>query len=258
MKKGNIIASVLILSIMLMGAGYAYWTDSAKVTNTVNSGNMNVEFVNVSEICPSIHIPVIGNLEIGSNYVKSSINLDDPKTITVTVDNLYPGTGVLYAAKFENKGTIPAVIESVEVNFTEDNELLKNNLIVLGGFVQMRPYKIFGRIVYEPVGGGVFPEVIHRHPIEYGPCNLKDLEANLNKMLKGKTLKPGDYVLFDIPEEYKNGIADILNYEGIEGYNPDENNCIIMGLPKTKSDQNNLKKQSIQFQIKLNFKQFNA
>jgi predicted ribosomally synthesized peptide with SipW-like signal peptide len=252
MKKGNIIASVLILSIMLMGAGYAYWTDSAKVTNTVNSGNMNVEFVNVSETCPLIHLPNIGNLEKDSDYVESSINLDDSKTITVTVDNLYPGTGVLYAAKFENKGTIPAVIESVEVNFTEDNELLKDNLIVLGGFVQIRPSKC------EIVDSGAFPTITHLSPIEFGPCNLKDLETNLNNMLKGKRLEPGDYVLFDIPKKDKNDIAAILDAEGIDGYKPEENNCIIMGLPKTKGDQNNLKNQHIQFQIKLNFKQFNA
>ncbi len=253
MKKSKIIASILILSIMLMGAGYAIWTDSAKITNTVNSGNMNVEFVSTSETCPLIHLPNIGNLEIGSDYVESSINLDEPKTITVTVDNLYPGTGVLYAAKFENKGTIPAVIENVEVNFTEDNELLKDNLIVLGGFVQIRPSD-----KCKIVGHGAFPTIAHLFPIEYGPCNLKDLEANLNKMLKGKRLEPGDYVLFDIPDEDKDGIAAILGDNGIEGYNPKENNCIIMGLPKTKGDQNNLKNQHIQFQIKLNFKQFNA
>lgn len=251
MKKGKIIAAALVIASMLIGAGYAQWTDTLKIGNTVNTGNLNVEFVKTEGSC--ITFPNIFNLELNSNYVESNIDPTDKKTVTVTVNNLYPGSGVLYSAKFENLGTIPAKIKSVDVEFPQDNQLLKDNLFVVGGFIQMRPNNS-GIPVPVRGGAGTFPTFWNG--IAKGQYHLKDLEANLNDVLVGKVLKPHDYILLDIPEENKNDIANLLTNEGIEGFDPTTHNCVIMGLPKTNKDQNALQNQSIQFKIRLNFEQW--
>ena len=232
MKKYKIIASALLAGSIFVGAGYAAWTDQLNINNTVSTGNMNVEFIDANAIFP---------LEPYGNYVQTSINQTDPKTVVVTIDNLYPGTGALYASVFENKGTIPAVVDYVEVNFTQDNQLLKDKLVAVGGFLQARGSNI--------VDGGIFPGIFNNH------YYLKDLQANLNTMLHNKRLEPGDKILLDIPDANKNDIKNILDQEGIDGYNPADNNCIIMGLPKAVG--NNLEQQKAVFKIKLHFKQHN-
>lgn len=236
MKKTKFIALALVIVTTLMGVGYAQWRDTLKIESTVNSGNLNVEFVQHGSL-----FPYIKTLEGNSQYVDAHIAQTDSKTVAVTVDKLYPGSGVLYGIEFKNTGSIPAKIKSVTVDFTRDNNLLKNNLTVVGGFMQISSNGMI-------VNGGVFPSSLKSY-------YLKDLQGNLNEMLKDIVLQPGDYIVFDIPQEKKNDISNILKNEGIEGFNPDQDNCIIMGLPN--SVDNTLQKQSIQFSIKLNFKQFN-
>lgn len=45
MKKTKFIALALVIVTTLMGVGYAQWRDTLKIESTVNSGNLNVEFV---------------------------------------------------------------------------------------------------------------------------------------------------------------------------------------------------------------------
>ena len=48
MRKPKFLALALVVAIMLMGAGYAQWTDVLTIENTVTTGDMNVEFVDQS------------------------------------------------------------------------------------------------------------------------------------------------------------------------------------------------------------------
>lgn len=45
MKKAKLLAGVLAASMTLLGTGYAYWSDQLKVTATVSTGNLEVNYV---------------------------------------------------------------------------------------------------------------------------------------------------------------------------------------------------------------------
>ncbi len=45
MKNKKFLAMILVLSMMLMGAGYAAWTQSFDVEATVNTGELKVVYV---------------------------------------------------------------------------------------------------------------------------------------------------------------------------------------------------------------------
>ena len=49
MNKKKFLIGALIASASLMGLGYAAWTDSLTITNTVKSGSFGVKFIDISE-----------------------------------------------------------------------------------------------------------------------------------------------------------------------------------------------------------------
>lgn len=229
MKKTRILALAVIVAVMLMGAGYAAWTDRLTINNTVGTGELKVEFVD-DEV-----FPLIGDFDYTleeNNYIESSINQNDPKTTTVTISNMYPGNLVFYEALFENKGTIPAVVSGVDVKFTTPNKPLQDNLHVWGGFIHFDKnwnYK----------GGNWFN------------TRLGNLDMALNRVLANERMEPGDKIVFDIPDEYK----DDLQADTEGAYDPSKGKCIQFHLPGSVGDS--LEKQSTTFTIELNFKQHN-
>jgi hypothetical protein len=48
MKKRRFIAGVLVLSMLLMGTGYAYWTKKLDITTTATTGKLDVKFTDLS------------------------------------------------------------------------------------------------------------------------------------------------------------------------------------------------------------------
>jgi len=105
------IIAVITIAIMLLGTGYAYWTETLTIDNTVSTGYLDVRFIDAnawdydnSEVFPSR----------GSNLVIAHKTIAaDGQSITLTVENLYPGAGASLDFLIENKGTIPAKIWTV-------------------------------------------------------------------------------------------------------------------------------------------------
>lgn len=48
MKKRRFIVGILVLSMILLGTGYAYWTHSLHVTTTATTGDLNVKFLDLT------------------------------------------------------------------------------------------------------------------------------------------------------------------------------------------------------------------
>lgn len=251
MKKTRVIAAALMAAVISAGAGYAAWTDTLNINTTASTGTMNVEFTK-GLLAP-------GKANLGT-YVTSTLN-QSAKVVDVTLSNMYPGSGLLYSLQFENLGSIPVTIDNVKIEWDNSNDpafesLMKDKMVAVGGFVQTRP----GRLL--PVDGNILPTL---NAIGQNKYHLKDLEKNLNDMLVNKTMQVGDKILFDIPQDYKDEIAGVLTNEGIEGFNPDEQNCLVMGLPLS-ADNNSMSKdlttdlkvqKTLKFKIIINFKQFN-
>lgn len=107
MKKAKFMALALAGAITLMGAGYASWTDSLTITNTVKTGELSTNFVTTGTGAPTV-------TQLNDNGASAYVNVQPvtaaAKTLDMVVTNLYPGAGFQFSARFNNDGTIPAVI----------------------------------------------------------------------------------------------------------------------------------------------------
>lgn len=116
MKKIKILALTLMLSFMLIGSGYASWNDKLVVANTVETGEMKLNFIKDADY-PKTK---------GSEFTipKVIINDSNKKIAEVKLTNLYPDSFAAFKLKAANLGTIPARISDLSVKFSGDTLLL--------------------------------------------------------------------------------------------------------------------------------------
>ncbi len=122
MKKSRFIALIMVVAMMLMGAGYAQWTDLLTVEAEVCTGDMNVEFTGEGGTW------VWCNGEI-SEWATTTYTSIDGKTETITYGNIYPGAKLEYLTKIKNTGTIPVEIEQVMINPIECEECVLDEFL---------------------------------------------------------------------------------------------------------------------------------
>ena len=168
MKKGKIIASALLAGSIFIGAGYAAWTDQLNINNTVSTGILNVEFIK----------PHFSPTELSASpYVVIHPVARDAKTVSFTLDNLYPGAAYSTLTEVQNKGTIPVKFANATVSISGDNAV-KDNLFVN-----------FDCWIFDKDGN-------HTGTISPGQSNipLANLEGVLDSMLANLQLEPGAYI----------------------------------------------------------------
>ena len=134
MKRIGIICLALVLSLGVLGVGYAAWTDTLTISGTVTTGDVEWEIqgpiINGDPPTPGSldlncffdlydGVWVVMDKDVGS----TSVNITDPHTMTVTVDNAYPYYGNHIAFKVHGLGSIPLRIW--KVNFLVDNTVVK-------------------------------------------------------------------------------------------------------------------------------------
>lgn len=232
MKKSRVIVLALVVSLILMGVGYAAWTDRVVISNTVSTGELRVEFV---KSCIHPWAAEFDNVLSFPPYLDASIQ-HGAKTTTVTINNMYPGSTALYEAMIKNLGTIPTKIDKVDVTFSENtSQEIKDKLIVWGFIMHWRP----------DINGD--PYVVETRPVL--GVQLNNLEARLNSLLQNMGLKVGDFITFDADDAFKQVLKDNL-----KGYDPEVHNCLFFHLPISAG--NETESQSAQFDITFNFKQF--
>ena len=79
MKKTKSLALVLVVAIMMMGAGYAYWTEDLTINTTVDTGILDVTFEEPANIDDE-------NVDQPNADVSP-----DGHTMSVTFNDIYPG-----------------------------------------------------------------------------------------------------------------------------------------------------------------------
>jgi hypothetical protein len=151
MKKVKILIAVLVCSVMMMGVGYAWWNDSIMVATTANTGNMNMEFADGSQILNQSGY-ITSNFEFGTTTVVTGTvtergsktcplpegtwcgyshyhtdscyeqvtrdvteEIANNKDLRCTLNNLYPGAWVVLKVVVKNAGTIPVCFKDVEL-----------------------------------------------------------------------------------------------------------------------------------------------
>ncbi|GEM_PF-3782091 len=103
MKKIQYYTLILVLVLGALGAGYAAWYDEVKAEGTVNTGNIDVQFVEW-EWC------IDQDKDVATCDVEIS---EDGKTLTITISDYYPCAGGVVAFVIENKGSIPVKVSSL-------------------------------------------------------------------------------------------------------------------------------------------------
>jgi hypothetical protein len=125
MKKMRIMALGLIVSVALVGAGYAAWGNTITANTTLSTGHWEVVLED-SSCMPDAYATEEGNL------VKKYVNVVNPSivgnNVSFSFTNLHPGTTSTTKYHIINKGTIPAKIKGVTVELKDkDNKPIVRN-----------------------------------------------------------------------------------------------------------------------------------
>lgn len=234
MKKAKVLTLILIIAIMAMGAGYAYWSEVLVVKNTVTTGELNVQF---TKSCSTDYDNKFPGWQ---NYLGVSDQIvDNNHKIKFNITDIYPGSGAYLGFKIENMGTVPA------------KATITSNITAGAAIKDDFDYSIDSIILYKPVkktisvGNWEWDFVKIDVTGELGKIEADTFDefiAGLNARLGQYTLEPRGY--FEI-----NNVDKLLDgTEVATGYN--------IELPGSITDDA-LEVQSFNFDLLLKFDQVN-
>lgn len=122
MKKTRFLALVLVVAIMMMGAGYAYWKEELQINTTVKTGDLDFKF-NKAKVVMSEdtvqHSKAKGNAVMYEHY---------PHYLEVDLENLYPGAEFTIDFTLKNTGDMDAKVNNF--TFNAGNWELNDNLLL--------------------------------------------------------------------------------------------------------------------------------
>lgn len=116
MKKQSIAIIGVIAFVLAVAVGYALFSETLTVTGTASAqGTFDVEFTSVGQ-------PTCSGFSSTCDAQTLTNIPEDKNSLTITVNKLeYPGAYVEIPVTVTNKGTIPAILESIEeTGLTED------------------------------------------------------------------------------------------------------------------------------------------
>jgi hypothetical protein len=122
MKK-RFIACVVACAMLLMGTGFAYWTDLINLRATARTGYLDVDFVGAEEGSNNWQ-PIEGGLSGEDAYhsdTAPTATVVNGDNVTLNLDNFYPGHLQNFTATVENNGTLAAKLGKVKMTIGGDN-----------------------------------------------------------------------------------------------------------------------------------------
>lgn len=111
MKAKQLLAGVVLVGVMAMGAGYASWTKDMTASANVGTGSINY----------SISAPETSLSDNSKGYTWSKATVVGENVIQLNVNKIYPGVSLAYRFEIKNTGTSPI-------------ELLGGTSVDAGGF----------------------------------------------------------------------------------------------------------------------------
>lgn len=114
MKKQNIAIIGVVALVLAVAVGYALFSETITINGTATAkGNFDVEFTSVGTITKAGYTEV-NDANGDGRESNIAVISEDKNTLTVTVNKLaYPGAYVIIPVTITNKGSIPAVLESI-------------------------------------------------------------------------------------------------------------------------------------------------
>lgn len=223
---------------MLMGAGYASWTNTLTISNTVKTGNLDIKF-DQGNFSGFMYPNAISS---APNYITASaiINTENAHSMEINLNGLYPGSWAAFRVKGVNVGTIPAKLDSIDIKFGGNTDLLQD-------------------LTYE-TNVAIDPDGKNNKVSSFNSSGyLKDLASNLNNSLKNNKnmqLEPNGCFYIGVPQ---NGLYSNLNSSNNiqDGYIVIKFNETNKNGSQNNPNQNELQNKTLTFTMTINFKQFN-
>lgn len=109
MKRIGMIGTLLLVALLVLGVGFARWSDTLTIGGRVNTGSLKAEFDEVGSWDSEPE---------GKDYssIECVVDEDDPSVLHVTITNGYPSIDYYNAFDIVNSGTIPLHVDAVTVN----------------------------------------------------------------------------------------------------------------------------------------------
>ena len=188
MRKITTVALALVIAAVSMSLGYAYWTESLTINGNVNTGQLDMKWVDfhfgTHDIVPWAYAP-------SSPYVTSDVSVSgDRKVMYVTFSNLYPGAVIDWGGFGWNSGSIKAKFKQMRISVVSDlNNVADHLYVVPGGRFTPQTYVTWDRDGLLNLGQ-VFPSLYR--PVAWNENNVKflDLDDRINAGMTKFTLEP--------------------------------------------------------------------
>ena len=107
MKKTRFLVLALAVAVMMMGAGYAWWSETVVISSQVDTGYLDVEIESIATT-PDEGVSMTSNYD--NAYGTSA---------TLKFIDMYPGMGGTAVITFKNKSTMPVKLAK-DVEFIQD------------------------------------------------------------------------------------------------------------------------------------------
>ncbi len=110
MKKSRFLVLALVVAVMMMGAGYAAWTEQVTITNNVCTGELDVDLQDGGFVNTFSAAGVPDDTYATGDY---TVDATDANKATVSIEGLYPGAIVEVSIPVKNVGTLKAIEDNV-------------------------------------------------------------------------------------------------------------------------------------------------
>lgn len=173
MRKTKYLALVLVVAIMMMGAGYAYWTETLTIENTITTGELDFTFQNAKLISTSEWMDFDGESSV-------EVDTEDDNKVNIVLEDMYPGAEATFSFDLFNSGTMKAKLKNFVIsNFDQI------------GYFNVKSLKVNGT--------------------QFGPVALENLNSKLNDLNIDKGSIIEFEVTLEVVEANGSDIGENLN-----------------------------------------------
>lgn len=196
MKKTKLLALTLVVALMMMGAGYAYWTEALTIKTTVDTGDLNVVFNEPANVL---------NESIYQPNADCSV-YEGGKGMSINFLEVYPGLKNTIEFTLENHGTLGAYVDefrfapnSDRATYAKLDQILVNSVTV-GNATTGFSGTLKDALDYLSTGNGIFVDTtLDKGSNVYTPGSVKvTLELEFNPDADSVTLPENNLFGIDI------------------------------------------------------------
>lgn len=116
------ITAILVIALMAIGVGYAAWQEELTINTNVYTGKLSLVFKDTIEELDDAINDYSDKSRENSDYVTISGSIENNRVgnntsdLDLSVSGLYPGAEVYYVVDIVNMGSIPAIIQDLEID----------------------------------------------------------------------------------------------------------------------------------------------